>query len=227
MADKKCWKLASGAYQQAHRVSASFNGDSSLSTLLLETRWADMLRENGDKRAGDVYLDLISRVPPQHLQDPESRSLIAKNVADSLYQQNEFSRALPYYANAIRYLKVSAPVRSNHAANISDDDVPGAEKLAICFSHLAECEYRTASATDSKKIGLAAQDYAEACKYWLQCRAEQSYDVYVTALEAGSNTAQAERQRRSSQSIQPGSCRRSPGLWAHKRYLRNRSARLC
>lgn len=182
--------MSADAFHKAWQVSCDYNGEDTVSSFMAEGRYADALREKGDKGAAAIYETMLLHLKPLlHNDDAYSMGLLYSRMAQCYYVEREYDRAQSAYTTALSLLlEPRNPLghRSRVFANPTED--AAFVEITTVQSHLADCDYLLAMADKNKSgaaqslLRKAADLYFLAQRRWRQTRGDYNHDEAIASF---------------------------------------------
>ncbi|HEY9718256.1 MAG TPA: serine/threonine-protein kinase [Trichormus sp.] len=181
--------MSADAYHKAWQISCDYNGEDTVSSFMAEGKYADALREKGDKGAAAVYESMLQHLQPLiHHEDPYSMGLLHSRMAQSYYLAHIYDRAQSAYICALSMLSMPRSALGHHSryfANPTED--AALVEITTVESHLADCDFALAIADKNKSeatplLRKAADLYFQAQRRWRQSRGDYNHDETIASL---------------------------------------------
>jgi len=183
--------MSADSYHKAWQVSKDYNGEETISSFIAQGKYADALREKGDKGAAKIYESMTVRLAPLiHEDDPYSMGVLYNRMGGCYYMAHVYDRAQAAYKLAFRNLikpRNAMGHRNKVFANPTEDSAFA--EITTCESHLADCDYQLAlinSKNDRQRsitqLRSAAEFYFEAQKRWRQSRGDFNHDETIATF---------------------------------------------
>jgi tetratricopeptide (TPR) repeat protein len=181
--------MSADAYHKAWLVSCDYNGEDTVSSFMAQGKYADALREKGDKGAAAIYESMLQHLKPLIQNDDSySMGLLYSRMAQCYYVERAYDRAESAYSTALGLLTLPRSLlghRSRVFASPTED--AAFVEITSVESHLADCDY-TLAVADKDKIGAksllrkAADLYFQAQRRWRQSRGDYNHDETIASF---------------------------------------------